>query len=98
MIESIKSSLSKYVDFSGTATRREYWTFYLFFIVASIISGIIDGILGIETFGTLIFFASILPLISCGARRMHDIGKSGWFLVIPLYNLFLLVQPSASSS
>jgi uncharacterized membrane protein YhaH (DUF805 family) len=39
----------------------------------------------------------ITPLISCGARRMHDVGKSGWFQLIPFYNLYLLVQPSTLS-
>ena len=91
MIDSVKGSLSKYADFSGSATRKEFWTFYLFYIVSNVAAGFIGSSL-VENLVTL---GLITPLIACGARRMHDVGKSGWFQIVPLYNLFLLVQPSA---
>jgi len=91
VIDSVKGSLSKYADFSGSATRKEFWTFYLFYIVSNVAAGFIGSSL-VENLVTL---GLITPLIACGARRMHDVGKSGWFQIVPLYNLFLLVQPSA---
>ncbi len=91
MIESVKESLSKYAVFSGKATRKEYWTFYLFYLVVNFAAGFVGSSL-VENLVTL---GLITPLVACGARRMHDVGKSGWFQVVPFYNLYLLVQPSA---
>lgn len=90
MIDSVKGSLSKYAVFSGRATRKEFWTFYLFYIVSNVVAGFV----GSSLFENLVTLGLITPLIACGARRMHDVGKSGWFQLIPLYNLYLLVQPS----
>ena len=95
MIESIKGSLNKYVDFSGRATRKEYWTFYLFYIVAMFISGFVGALLGTDALANIVLLILVIPVISCGARRMHDVGKSGWFQLVPFYNLFLSVQPSS---
>jgi uncharacterized membrane protein YhaH (DUF805 family) len=92
MIESVKGSLNKYAVFSGRATRKEYWTFYLFYLVVNFAAGFVGSSL-VENLVTL---GLITPLVACGARRMHDVGKSGWFQLIPLYNLYLLVQPSQS--
>jgi uncharacterized membrane protein YhaH (DUF805 family) len=92
VIDSVKGSLRKYADFSGIATRKEFWTFYLFYIVSNVTAGFVGSSL-VENLVTL---GLITPLIACGARRMHDVGKSGWFQIIPLYNLYLLVQPSRS--
>jgi len=98
MIDSIKGTLKKYADFSGTATRKEYWTFYLFYLVAMFLSGFIGGLLGFNGFSTLVLLALLSPLIACGARRNHDVGKSGWFMLVPLYNLVLLLSPTKVTS
>ena len=69
-------------DYSGRSTRSDFWWFYLVHFMAVIIS---EGILAV------IF----LPLLlAVGVRRMHDVGKSGWFFLVPLYNFYLLIQPS----
>lgn len=93
MIDSVKGSLSRYADFSGTATRKEFWIFYLFYLVVNVVA----GFAGSSLIENLVTLGLITPLISCGARRMHDVGKSGWFQLIPFYNLYLLVQPSTLS-
>jgi uncharacterized membrane protein YhaH (DUF805 family) len=90
VIESVKGTLSKYAVFSGKATRKEYWTFYLFYLVLNFAAGFVGSSL-VENLVTL---GLITPLVACGARRMHDVGKSGWFQLIPFYNLYLLIQPS----
>ena len=98
MIDSVKGTLGKYADFSGTATRKEYWTFYLFYLVAMVISGFIGGLLGIAVLSNIVLVVLLIPLIACGARRNHDVGKSGWFMLVPFYNLALLLTPSKPSN
>jgi uncharacterized membrane protein YhaH (DUF805 family) len=97
MFESINKSWSQYGNFNGRASRSEYWTFYLFYIVVIFTSSFIGALVGAEVLTNLVFLAMVVPLLSCGARRMHDVGKSGWFQIIPIYNLFLLVQPSINT-
>ena len=98
MIESVKGSLNKYADFSGRATRSKYWFFYLFYTVTFFIASFLDGLLGLGFLTGVVFLGLVTPLLACSARRMHDVGKSGWFQIVPLYNLYLYVQPSAPSN
>lgn len=83
--------LKKYTVFNGRARRSEYWYFVLFNVIISIGLGIIDGIMGLMTFGISDVYSLgvLVPSIAVGVRRMHDIGKSGWFLLIPIYNIIL---------
>ena len=90
------SSLKKYVDFSGRATRKEYWGFVLFLYLAAIVGGVMDGLLATDFIGNLAIIALVLPYISVSARRMHDVGKSGWFMLVPIYNLILTLTPSVA--
>ena len=94
MIESVKSSLNNYVNFSGRATRYEYWTFYLFFYVSTFVAGLVGGLVGLDSLGGLVVAGLVIPGIACGVRRMHDVGKSGWFLLVPIYNFVLTVTPT----
>ena len=84
----------KYVDFSGRARRSEYWYFFLFGIIVSVVAGIIDGILGTRNtlgsyglIGGIASLALLLPNLGVGARRLHDTGRSGWWLLIGLIPL-----------
>jgi uncharacterized membrane protein YhaH (DUF805 family) len=90
----------KYADFSGRAGRSEFWWFFLaqflIMLVASMLGDIISAIAAL---------ALLLPGIAVGARRLHDIGKSGWFLLlgfIPfigfLVLLYFFVQPSGPAN
>ena len=95
----VKTCFSKYATFSGRASRSEYWFFYLFTIIASIITWVIDTMLlgySAEDTGaiSLIFqIIIILPSIAVGARRLHDIGKSGWWqlLILTIIGIILLI-------
>ncbi|MCI5112501.1 MAG: DUF805 domain-containing protein [Marivita sp.] len=110
-MENIKTAvntvLSKYATFTGRASRSEFWWWILAVFLTLIVVGIVDAIL----FGTgpeagqpisaLVSLGLLLPNIAVGARRMHDIGKSGWWLLIgliPVIGFFVLlyfyVQPS----
>ena len=94
MFNIFKGSLEKYVDFSGRATRKEFWTFVLFMYLSAFLAGIADGLIGTEFIGNLVVLGLFLPYISCAARRMHDVGKSGWFMIVPFYNLILALSPT----
>lgn len=80
---------NKYTKFDGRARRKEYWYFFLVNLIASIILGIIDMIIGMQILGSIWSLALLLPGIAVSIRRMHDVGKSGWFILIPIYNLIL---------
>lgn len=89
--------LKKYVDFDGRAQRSEYWFFMLFYTIGLIILSVIDAVIGmysveagIGLLSGIFVLANILPSISVGVRRMHDIGKSGWWLLI---NIIPLIGP-----
>jgi uncharacterized membrane protein YhaH (DUF805 family) len=88
----------KYATFSGRAARSEYWWFFLFSFVASLILTVIDIMLfGNESLMSidLIFSLAILvPSIAVGVRRLHDLGRSGWWLLIiliPLIGILILL-------
>jgi len=86
--------LKKYAEFSGRARRKEFWMFALFNIIIAVVLGIVDGFIGMPILGGLYSLAVLLPGIAVGARRLHDIGKSGWWLLIgfvPLIGFIVLI-------
>ncbi|MGN6195046.1 MAG: DUF805 domain-containing protein [Ginsengibacter sp.] len=82
--------LKKYADFNGRARRSEYWYFVLFNYLVQLLIGYI-GLYTFENpyFGTIYFVGAFIPYIAVGVRRMHDVDKSGWYILIPIYNLIL---------
>jgi uncharacterized membrane protein YhaH (DUF805 family) len=77
--------IQNYATFSGRARRSEYWYFSLFHIIITFVLAFV----GVQSISTIYSLALVIPTISVGVRRMHDVGKSGWFLLIPIYNLIL---------
>jgi uncharacterized membrane protein YhaH (DUF805 family) len=84
--------LEKYADFSGRAPRAEYWWYALALIVAFIVVGIVESILGIHhmifyVYGpltVLLWLATIVPSLAVGVRRLHDTNRSGWWILVPI--------------
>lgn len=81
--------LKKYAVFSGRARRKEYWMFVLFNIIFTIAAVILDNVLGtaIEDLGYGLFYilyglAVLIPALAVTVRRLHDTGKSGWWIFI----------------
>lgn len=73
---------NKYADFNGRARRTEYWYFVLFnFLVATAV-GLVVGLIGLDWLSYIYSLALLVPGIAIGVRRLHDIGKSGWWLLI----------------
>ena len=81
--------LEKFAAITGRATRAEFWYFFLFNFIAVVVLGVIGVFIGTKVFGTIYSIGVLIPAIAVGVRRMHDVGKSGWFLLIPFYNLLL---------
>jgi len=83
--------LKKYAVFSGRARRKEYWTFVLFNFIIGLVLGFTKAIHGsnVSLLITIYQLAILIPSIAVGVRRMHDVNKSGWYLLIPIYNLVL---------
>ncbi len=83
--------LNQYADFKGRARRKEYWMFVLFNLLIGIAAILLDNLmgwtLGAFTYGPLYLLYSLAVLLPClgvAVRRLHDIGKSGWMLLILL--------------
>src|SRR5690606_6333446 len=95
--------LRQYADFSGRARRKEYWMFTLFNTIFLIVAIIVDNVIkltlpGVLPYGILYFicaFAVLIPGLAVSVRRLHDVGKSGWMILISLIpivgSLWLLV-------
>ena len=81
--------LQNYANFNGRARRSEFWYFVLFNVVISIVLGLIGGLIKTSILGNIYSLAILIPAIAVGVRRMHDVGKSGWCLLIPIYNIVL---------
>jgi uncharacterized membrane protein YhaH (DUF805 family) len=94
--QAISTCLSKYATFSGRASRPEFWWFFLFQLLVSIAASMIS-----ERLNGLVSLGLLLPALAVGTRRLHDIGKSGWWQLLMLTGIgfFVLiywwVQPTA---
>lgn len=87
MVEAFKLFFSNYINFEGRSNRGEYWWAFLAIILISIGLTVIDAMLGIGLLGLIFSLATLVPGIAIGIRRLHDIDKSGWFLLIGLIPL-----------
>ena len=85
--EAVSSVFSKYFEFSGRALRSEYWYFMLFSILFGIVVGILDVVffssfMGEGPLSLILTLAFLFPSITVAARRLHDSGRSGWWQLL----------------
>jgi DNA-binding CsgD family transcriptional regulator len=98
--ESIRVCFTKYADFTGKATRPEFWWFMLFItLVASALAYLSESLVSI------FMIATLLPLLAAGTRRLNDVGKSPWlqfYLLVPVAGIIILgfmwAEPSQNSN
>lgn len=94
--DSVKTCFNKYADFTGRASRPEYWWFFLFTLIASIVLSALN-----QYVSWLFSLATFIPSISVGARRLHETNRSGWWQllwIVPLVGwiviiIFLVQEP-----
>ena len=98
--ESIQTCFRKYADFTGRASRPEFWWFVLFLFVAGIVAATIH-----QALYWVFWLATLLPAIAVTARRLHDTNRSGWWQLISFVPLIgtivlivFLVQPAQTAS
>ncbi|MGI8667754.1 MAG: DUF805 domain-containing protein [Jatrophihabitans sp.] len=82
--DAIRTVFGKYATFSGRARRSEFWWFALFAIIVDVVVGIIDSAVGNSILGLLVGLALVVPSLAVAVRRLHDTGRSGWWLLIGL--------------
>jgi uncharacterized membrane protein YhaH (DUF805 family) len=77
-------AFQKYSQFSGRATRSEYWWFYLVNIATTLLLAILDSVFSIPLtlLSTIYFFVSLIPSLAIQVRRLHDVDKSGWYILL----------------
>jgi uncharacterized membrane protein YhaH (DUF805 family) len=78
----------------------EYWMFFLFCFIVSLVLGAVDGLMGMGSadggfspISTLFTLATLIPSIAVGIRRMHDSDRSGWWILLPIVNLVFFCLP-----
>lgn len=92
--------LVQYADFKGRARRKEYWMFTLFYCLFYFVVVVIDAAFGVyddeSGWGILsgiFWLGTLIPSLAVSVRRLHDVGKSGWFLLfwlIPIAGWIIL--------
>lgn len=96
--QAVVSVFSNYFTFKGRAPRSEYWYFVLFYMIGNAATTLIDqrmfefqssGLLG-SIYGLVTF----VPSLSVAVRRLHDTGRSGWWVLVPILALVLAVVVS----
>jgi uncharacterized membrane protein YhaH (DUF805 family) len=107
MKKAIFDGLKRWNEYSGRSDRRQFWWFYLFFLLMPFVCVAVSlayswliSLLNLDSLSSFSFvlgylYLALVPsMIAVQVRRMHDVGKSGWLILIPLYNHYLYVQPS----
>jgi uncharacterized membrane protein YhaH (DUF805 family) len=96
--EAISAGFRNYVNFSGRASRPEFWYWVLFAIIVSVVAKVIDLVLfpsaDISPINSLVGLALFLPGLGVSVRRLHDIDRTGWWILlvlIPLIGAIILI-------
>ena len=94
-VEAIKSGFQNYVNFSGRAIRSEYWYWTLFTMLVGLASALLDLALfprmEISPINTIVELALLLPGLAVSIRRLHDLDRTGWWLLILLTGIGAIV-------
>ncbi len=91
LFASAGETLKKYADFSGRASREEFWCFFAFVIIANAVARIIGVVLGGgPALSGAVGLLLLIPQLAVAVRRLHDVGKSGRELAVPCAMMLLV--------
>ena len=85
---------NRYAQFDGRADRSEFWYYMLFRVIIGVIAIALGAIVGFPIFELLVFLVLLIPDTAIAIRRLHDINKTGWWLLvsfIPLIGILVLI-------
>lgn len=91
MVEYFKLALSKFAEFTGRSRRSEFWYFMLGGFVLGLVVGGIGAVIGTTILSNVLSLALLIPSIAVGVRRLHDVGRSGWWMLIYFTGIGILV-------
>ncbi|MDX8521566.1 DUF805 domain-containing protein [Mesorhizobium dulcispinae] len=93
--EAVSSFFKNYANFSGRASRSEFWYTYLFIFIVGVIMIVVDAVAGNEIVSSIWNLAILVPTLAMTTRRLHDINRSGWHQLLaglfPVGTIALLI-------
>ena len=93
-LTSLRHTFANTFNISGTASRREYITYFVAALIVNVISTFIDYLIEGEWVGTAAGLALFITGTTVQIRRMHDIDRVGWWILVPIYGFYLLFTKS----
>jgi uncharacterized membrane protein YhaH (DUF805 family) len=90
-VEAIRSGFRNYATFSGRAPRSEFWYWTLFAAIATAAANMIDSVLFIGLVSPLVSLLLLLPGVAVSVRRLHDLDRSGWWLLLTLTGIGIIL-------
>ena len=92
MLEAINDGLRRFSDWRGRSTKKQYLSFLLFYLVIDLFVTFVNP--NATLINNIMMAALTVPLISVEIRRSHDVGKSGWWILVPFYSVYLMFAKS----
>lgn len=90
LVYAVKSGFLNYVNFRTRSARSSYWYWQLFVIILNLITYNNDWL------GSLVSGVMLFPSLAVAVRRMHDVDRKGWWMFVPVYNIYLACLPGTT--